>query len=158
MPTDDEQNEKLYTGPERRAQPLEVAAGELNRNVTALTGSVRQLASYSKRSRQLIYWTIAGLLLDLLLTVLVVVLFDNQHETNAKVRAQQAQVEAALHSDCPFFRDLATLPLSPQATKTGFLIVADSRIAYVSHDCVAKLGKLPPADPRVLPYLPPEAR
>lgn len=89
---DDEQHEKLYTGPERRGGLAE-AADELGRNVTDLNASVRDLASYGRRNRQLIYWTAAGLLVDLIVSVALILVAVQAN--NASHRATEATSAAA---------------------------------------------------------------
>ncbi len=127
-------------------------------SVQALSASVGQLTSEGRRSRRLIRWTIAGVILDLTLTVVVGLLFNGQRTTNDKLRHTQAQLSEVLHSDCPFFGDLGTAALPPQASKFGLKLVADSRIAYYTHGCQDVSGKLAKPDPRLLPYLPPYAQ
>jgi hypothetical protein len=139
-------------------QDLTGAANELTESVATLNTSVKQLAGYSRRSRRLIYWTIAGLLVDLVLTVVVALLFNSQHRVNERLRQTQVQIDEVLHSDCPFFKDLGTVTLPPKATTFGVKIVADSRNAYYSHGCVAVSGALGKPDSRLLPYLTPAAK
>jgi hypothetical protein len=139
-------------------QDLTGAANELTDSVATLNHSVKELSRYSKRSRRLIYATILGLLLDLVLTVVVGLLFNNQQHVNDKLRHTQALIGDVLHSDCPFFKDLGTVTLPPKATTFGIKIVADSRAAYYTHGCAEVLGKMGTPDPRLLPYLPPDAK
>jgi hypothetical protein len=137
---------------------LSASADQLTEAVGTLNSSVQQLASYSKRSRRLIYLTIAGLLVDLTLTVVVGVLFNSQQHVNDKLRQTQSRIDEVLHSDCPFFQDLGTVTLPAKATTFGIKIVADSRTAYYTHGCVAISGPMAKPDPRLLPYLPPYAQ
>jgi hypothetical protein len=133
-------------------------ADELIRDVRTLTTAYQKLSGYSSRSRRLIYWTIAGLLIDLVLTVVVGLLFNSQHRVNERLHQTQVQIDEVLHSDCPFFKDLGTVTLPPKATTFGVKIVADSRNAYYSHGCVAVSGALGKPDSRLLPYLTPAAK
>jgi hypothetical protein len=141
------------------AEPnLSQSANELTEAVGTLTASVRKLASDSRRSRRLIYLTIAGLILDLSLTIVVGVLFNGQRTTNHKIQNNARNIEEVLHSDCPFFKDLGTVNLPVKATTFGIKLVADSRTAYYTHSCPEVSGKLGKPDPRLLPYLPPYAQ
>jgi len=54
-------------------------------SVQALSDSVRNLARYGQRTRRLISWTIIGLVLDLTLTIVVGVLFNNQQGTSRRI-------------------------------------------------------------------------
>jgi hypothetical protein len=141
------------------AEPnLSQSANELTEAVGTLTASVRKLTSDSRRSRRLIYLTIAGLILDLSLTIVVGVLFNGQRTTNHKIQRNARDIEDVVHSDCPFFKDLGAVDLPAKATTFGIKLVADARTAYFTHGCVAVSGPLVKPDPRLLPYLPPNAR
>jgi hypothetical protein len=92
MPDDDELDEKLYTGPDRRSH-LADAAADLNTSVADLTASVRDLAGYGRRNRRLIYWTAGGLLVDLILSVTLILVAVQAN--NASHRATEATSAAA---------------------------------------------------------------
>lgn len=64
----------------------------------------------------------------------------------------------AVQGSCQFYRDLAAVPIAPTSTKALLTIIADARVAYDTADCPLIKGKLPPADARVKPLLPPGLR
>jgi hypothetical protein len=97
------------------------------------------------------YLKMAGLCLVLLLIVgaLAVAL-------QAQARATRAQTQS--QASCQFYRDIATAKIPDKTTSLGLTILADSRIAYITGDCVQKLGPLTASDQRLWPYLPKSMR
>lgn len=74
----------------------------------------------------------------------------------AQLNANRAT--AAVQGSCQFYRDLSELPVTAKSTEPLLRIVADARVAYDVADCGSSRGKLAPADPRIIPYLPKGAR
>lgn len=87
----------------------------------------------------------AVILLAAVVGLLVARNLGENARTDQRVRQSQ-------DSTCAFWRDLSTLPLSPNAGDTLLRIVADSRAAYDALGCAALHGQLPAPDPRLSKY------
>lgn len=83
----------------------------------------------------------------------------------AELQSEKAEVVAAAAqqatlADCPTWHDASVIPLAAATTKQGLLLFADFRRSYFTLDCAdvlingKPLGALPPADPKLYPYLP----
>jgi len=68
--------------------------------------------------------------------------------------SRSSQTAASVAAVCPFWRDLAQIPLTENSTAVAFTIVADARVAYAKQQCSTHTGPLQKPDPRVIPYLP----
>lgn len=73
----------------------------------------------------------------------------NQNAINAVKTAQ---------ADCQTWHDLSLIIPAQGASPSGLQLYSDFRKSYLNKGCIALLGKLPPADPRVAPLVPPEVR
>lgn len=71
---------------------------------------------------------------------------------------QSNQTRAAVQGSCQFFKDLSELPTDADSKQVLLLIIADSRVAYVTGKCESAKGKLQPPDARVRPLLPRDMR
>jgi len=89
----------------------------------------------------------------LVLSIVLLMLVGSLAEAYISER-RSSQTAASIAALCPFWRDLAQLPLSATSTKLAFTIIADTRIAYAKQSCEKTTGALPEPDPRVKPLLP----
>jgi hypothetical protein len=67
-------------------------------------------------------------------------------------------VQQSDQRNCNLYRDVAIIPLAPKTTPTGLHLIADFRNSYYIYHCQDRHGSLPPADPRLRPYLVPAAK
>ena len=65
----------------------------------------------------------------------------------ARQMGEQQRVERVVErqtaADCPFFRDVASLPVGAASTVVGQRLIKDARTAYIRRGCVAATGALP---------------
>lgn len=61
-------------------------------------------------------------------------------------------------ADCETWHDLSTIIPADGTKPSGLQLYADFRKSYTRKGCDKLFGKLPPADPRLDQYLPPELR
>lgn len=95
------------TTPQERS--LAARAEVLTRSVQTLSTSVAQLAESQARIKKVMRWTLIGLALDLVFTVVAGVLFNSQRLTNDRVaetnqRIEQVQNRTSNEVLCPLYR------------------------------------------------------
>lgn len=71
--------------------------------------------------------------------------------TAGEARSRSQDLRAAI---CPFYKDIAALPVSPKSSDLGRGIVRDAADAY-ARLCVSIYGPLPPVDPEAYKTAPP---
>jgi len=74
-------------------QNLTARAEVLTRSVAALTISVQQLADSQAHVKKVMRWTVVGLILDLVLSLAAVALFNRQREANHRLADNTAHIE-----------------------------------------------------------------
>lgn len=119
----------------QRAEGLTTAVAELST-------AVGRLATNQTRMRHVIYATIAGVMLDLVLTVVVSVLFSNQREVSNQISEANSRIETVQRrtSDevlCPLYKVL--LSFEPRAS-TSPTITPEERQARVEAYDVVRQG------------------
>lgn len=109
--------------------------------------------------------TLAGIAIAMALSITVafVSYSASQHSDSTSTKANNAAAQAAAvakaaqdatQADCGTWRDLSTIPPAATASPSGLQLYADFRTSYLKKGCIAVLGKLPPADPRIAPLVP----
>lgn len=88
----------------------------------------------------------------------------NQHsdaqtrQLTQQVRQLAQQAQGYAQADCGTWHGLTIIPPTPGASESGLRLWAGFRNTYVHKGCVAIKGTVPPADPRLKPYLDPGVR
>lgn len=118
----------------QRAEGLTTAVGELSAAVT-------ELAANQTRMKRVIYWTVSGLLLDLILTVVVSVLFSNQRETSDQIAHANSRIEEVQQrtSDevlCPLYTVL--LAFEPRSTTSPTLTEEERQSRLQAYEVVRR--------------------
>jgi hypothetical protein len=120
------------------------------------------LEEVGRAGRRLI-WRLTGALVlaVIVIGVLWLAYSSEKASKNALKKALDSQTAATRASSqaqavCRVAKVIADVPLQSTVTRLGLSISAGFRVAYVDAGC--NLGRLNPADPRVVPLLPPGAR
>lgn len=84
-------------------------AAQLTGAVTDLTTAIDHLARRQAHLRRVVLWTIAGLVVDVVLTVLVTVLYGQQQQASHRIadntsRVQQVQDRTSNDVLCPLYK------------------------------------------------------
>jgi len=101
-----------------RADHLAAAVAQLNTSVQGLAQRTGRSEADIGRSKRAIRWTVVGVCLDIVLTIVAALLFNDQRATSARLDAQQQQITRVQREVlCPLYAlFLASYdPQSPQA-------------------------------------------
>lgn len=120
-----------------------------NVRIAELTGRNDALSERSKTHSAWIFGTVAGLVLDLILTIVVFVFFDRQQETNTRLEATQARLEKSISNQCGFlalaigsYRPESRPPEGREEYEKAFRLMRDQ---YRDLNCSAITALVPPA-------------
>jgi hypothetical protein len=111
---------------------LTETAGELTSAVGTLTAEVQRLSKRARRNVTLIRWTIAGLILDVTLTLIVGVLFNLVQTNSHHIREVQTKVGNQVL--CPLYAIFLgaydpkspTAKANPQRYEAQFTVIRNS--------------------------------
>lgn len=95
---------------------------------------------------------------DAMILVLVVAVAILGVRTATESSRTRKAVQQADQRNCNLYRDVGTIPILAATTATGLHLIADFRNSYYTYQCQDRHGALPPADPRLRPYLVPAAK
>lgn len=157
--SDDDRRRELAAG--AAALATEVAAlnerlVEQNEHIAELTERNADLNQRAKRHSGWILATAAGLALDLALTIVMFVFFDQQRETNERVEATQARLETSVKNQCGLlavflgaYRPESRPAEGRAAYEAAYQLIRDS---YADLACTVRI--VPPATPTTPPAAP----
>jgi hypothetical protein len=135
---------------------LRVEAAGLRGEVTRLTDRLRIADGVVKKqgrtTRVLIAIVLALALTSGVLTVLVKNGIGESARINNQVTAAQKTVFKTLQAQCQAWQVVSMLPITAVSGPTTFTLIAAGRHTYENLICEPLYGKLPPIDPRVVPY------
>jgi hypothetical protein len=111
---------------------LTETAGELTQAVGTLTAEVQRLSKRAKRNVTLIRWTIAGLIMDVTLTLVVGVLFHLVQNNSHHI--QNVQTKVGNQVLCPLYQiflksydpNSTTAKLDPKKYEQQFQVIRNS--------------------------------